>query len=478
MLDVLAGLLALLPSATAVPQAPALVEDFNQAVPPSGWTQTQVNPLAAGWIHSADGRAWHQDESSSLGTCEDYLISPVLNLTAFAAVYAHFEIELAYPDYLENFPGSAGDGETDLCIRLNGGPWVEVWTESRRVASNEVMTVDLTSYLAGRGAVEIALRYYGTFAHATWVDWIQVDADPVAPPPPPPTPEVWTVSLPASFLQLAPGSTLDEGFEAYGGNLPAHMAATRIFADTGLFDPDAWCDIGGGNTVASGGLRCLEMGLIPGTSNYHYARNALVAGYDGTGTSGLNELGFTVLNHGEEVQPFDGIWLSADGLSWYQVYGPWTGSPASWTAATVDLRALRHLTDGPFFLMFAQEDNFPYASLDGVALDDLRLTTGGSGGPVLTRTGACPGTITLSVSQATPLAPVAFFYGRSGSDVHSGQPCQGLAFQLAQPVYAGYRRASAGGAASMTVLVPAFGCSYAVQAVDVASCRITNVVAL
>jgi len=467
--------MALLPAA---PQAPALVEDFNQSVPPSGWSQVQVNPLAAGWIQSADGRAWHQDESSSLGTCEDLLISPVLNLSAFASVFAHFEIELKYPDYLDNFPGSAGDGETDLYVRLNGGAWIEVWTETRQIASNEIVTVDLSSYLAGAGSVQIALRYYGTFAHATWVDWIQVDADPVAPPPPPPPPVTWNVRLPSSFLPLTPGSTLNEGFESYAGNLPPHMAATKVFADTGLPDPEAWCDIRGMNSTPASGLRCLETGLVPGTSNYHYARAALVAGFDGTGTAGLSELGFSTYNHGEEVQPFDGVWISNAGQSWYQVYGPWTGLPASWTAVTVDLRAMRHLTDGPFFLMFAQEDNFPFASLDGLAVDDVSLSVGGSGGPVLTRSGSCPGTMSFTVSNASPNKPVAYFYGRPGSFTQPGLPCQGLTFKLAAPVYAGYRRASPGGSATLTVPVPGIGCGFAVQAVDVTTCRATNAVTL
>lgn len=478
MLAILAGLFALLPDAAVAPQAPALVEDFNQAVPPSGWSQSQGNPLAAGWIQSPDGRAWHQDESSSLGSCDDLLISPTMNLSAFAEVYAHFEIELAYPNYLENFPGSAGDGETDLYVRVNGGAWIEVWTEARQIASNEVVTVDMSSYVAGAGSVQLALRYYGTFAHATWVDWIQVDADPVAPPPPPPPPQVWSVNLPASFLALPVHGTLDEGFEAYAGILPPHMAATRIFANTGLTDPEAWCDIGGLNSTPSGGQRCLEMGLVPGTNNYHYARNALVAGYDGSGTGGVLELDFSAFNHGEEVQAFDGIWLSTDGLSWYQVYAPWTGLPASWTAQLVDLRALRHVTDGPFYLMFAQEDNFPFASLDGLAIDDVRLSVEGPGGPLLTRSGSCPGTITMTVSNASPSAPVAFFYGRPGSSINPGQPCQGLTINLAQPVYAGFRLASPGGAATLTAPVPGFGCGLQVQAVDVASCQVSNAVTL
>ena len=480
MFFLLAGLLASSPCALAAGQAPALVEDFNLAVPPAGWTHVQTNPLAAGWIHSLDGRAWHQDESTAVGTCEDLLTSPTLDLTAFAKVYAHFSIELAFANYLANCPGSAGDGETDLYLRVNGGPWVEVWTETRQSSSNDILTVDLTAWAAHKSGVEIALRYYGTFAHATWVDWIQVDADPLPPPPPPPPPVVWNVSLPLSSLALAIGVTLSDDFEAYAGILPPHMAATRVFASSGLPDPEAWCDIAGAFTSGSGGLRCLEMGLVPGTVNYHNARNALVLAYDGSGTDGLNELSFRIFNFGEEVHPFDGAWISTDGNSWYRVFGPWTGLPAAWTQQTVDLRAVRHLTSQPFFLMLAQEDNFPYATLDGIGLDDLALVTAGNPGPSLSKSGNCPGALTFTVANATPSRPVAFFYGRPGTTVQSDpqDPCLGLIIDIQRAKLGGFRVASTAGTAILTTSVPSLGCGMRVQAVDVSTCQITDFVTL
>jgi hypothetical protein len=477
---VLTPILSLLCALPALAQGVALDETFDQGVPPPGWTQIQTNPLAAGWVASVDGRAWHKDESSAIGTCEDLLISPVFSLTGFPAVYAHFQIELAHPEYLANYPASAGDGETDLYVRVNGGAWVEAWTETRQIASNGILSVDLSAHVAGASGVQLALRYYGTFAHATWVDWMQVDGSSQPPPPPPPPPANWIVNLPTAFAPLAPGSTLSDGFEAYAGVLPPHMAATRVFPSSGLPDPESWCDIAGANSTPAGGSRCLEMGLMPGVTNYHFSRNALVIGYDATGSGGLNQLDFSVYNHGEEVHDFDGVWLSVDGLNWYQVFGPWTGLPAAWTLQSLDLRGMRTLTNGRFYLMFAQEDNFPFGNLDGLAIDSLELRTAGSTGPVLSQSGTCPGFKTFTVTNATPLGIVAFFYGRPGSFTQSdpNKPCLGLVLDLRTPVLATMRVASAAGVATAATPVSTPGCGLGVQAVDVASCRRTNRVIL
>lgn len=479
--SILLNTLLLFPcSSLAAAQGVALDETFDQAIPPPGWSQAQTNPLAAGWVAGPGGRAWHKDESSAIGTCEDLLISPVLNLSAFSAVYAHFEIELAHPEYLANYPASAGDGETDLYVRVNGGAWVEAWTETRQLATNEVMSVNLSPYAAGASNVQLALRYYGTFAHATWVDWMQVDASAQPPPPPPPPPVDWTVNLPTVFTPLSPSGPLSDGFESYAGVLPQHMAVTRVFSSSGLPDPDSWCDIAGAYSTAAGGTRCLEMGLHPVTTNYHFSRNALVIGYDATGSAGLKELAFSVFNYGEEVHDFDGVWLSVNGTSWYQVLGPWSGLPAAWTLKIMDMRGMRALTAGRFYLMFAQEDNFPYGSLDGVAIDSLSLTTDGTGGPVLTQSGSCPGFMTFTVNNATPLGLVAYFYGRTGSFNQSdpNKPCLGLGLELRTPVLAALRVASAAGVATASTPVSTPGCGLGVQAVDVSSCVRSNRITL
>ncbi len=481
ILSPLAGTLLLVSPLTA--QGVALAENFELGVPPPGWSQVQHNALAAGWRPSGDGRAWHQDESSAVGACDDELISPVLDLSGFTQVYAHFSCELRYADYLANHPGSSGDGETDLFVRVAGGSWTEAWTDTRLVASTDILTVDLSPYVAGQASVEFAFRYYGTFAHETWVDWVQVDDDPVAPPPPPPPPVNWVVNLPSSFRALSAGGTADEDFEPWAGVPPAYMALTSVVAATGQSDPDGWCSIAGATYPAAGGVRCLEMGIRPGSTNFHYARNALVLGLDGTGTTGLLALRFWAINFGEENQAFDGVWISVDGAAWYHMLTSWTGLPAAWAPTSLDLRSTRDLTDGPFYLMFSQEDNFPYATTDGIGVDSLELDMGGPPPPPppsLTRTGPCPGIIQLDLDHLTPRGTVILLYGPAGSFTQNypSQPCLGLTIDIRAPVIAGTLPINASGQAHTSFFAPVFGCGLTVQAVDLSTCTATNAVVL
>ncbi len=477
------SVVALVLAASASAQNVVLREDFNVAVPPAGWSQVKNNPLAQGWIKSTDGRAWHEDESSSIGACDDELISPVLDLAAVPSVYAHFKSQLNFAGYLANNPNSVGDGETDLYVRINGGSWVEAWTDTRVASTTDTISVDLSSFVGGQSNVEFALRYYGTFAHETWFDWIQIDDSATAPPPPPPPPVNWTVNLPGSFSPLTPGGTVTDDLEAYAGVLPSHMAATAINSTTGLPDPEAWCTIAGGTWASASGVRNLEMGLLPGSTNYHNVRNALVIGLDGTGTTGVPEVRFNAIDHGEETNAFDGVWISQDGATWYQVYGAtvgWGPLPQAWTAVIVDTRSVANLTTGPFYLMFGQEDNFPYANLDGVGIDDISVDAGGSAGPALAKSGACPGAVTLDVSNCTASASIAVLYGPGGSYTQNNpsKPCLGLTIDIAVPSVGAVLSTDGAGAASLSFNAPGGACGLTVQVVDLTTCTATNTVVL
>jgi hypothetical protein len=472
-----AGILAgIVISAGASAQNIALREDFTLAVPPPGWSHVQNNPLTTGWIQSADGRAWHQDESSAVGTCDDELIAPLLDLTGYTAVYAHFRVQLAFPQFLANHPNSSGDGETDLLVRVNGGPWTEAWTESRQLATEETLTADLTALAAGLAGVEFAFRYYGTFAHETWVDFVQVDDSPEPPLDPP---ILWTsISLPAAFAGITTARACDD-FEAYAGVPPAHMALTALDAVTLLPDSFAWCSLAGGNFPSASGARNLEMGLLPGSSNYHLVRNALVIGYDGY-DQGEILLEFQAVNHGEELHAFDGVWISEDGFQWWPLFREWAQIGSVWTPLMLDLAAYTFLTNGPFYVMFGQEDNFPYANLDGVGVDDVCVTGSGPVFPSLTKSGACPGPITLTLRDASPGASVIMLYGAAGTYTQSSPsaPCQGLTVNLALPSVGGYLTADAQGQALHAFTAPAAACGFTVQFVDLATCRPTNSIIL
>lgn len=464
-------LVALLAAGSLPAQQVALTEHFN-AVPPPGWSQVKNNPLANGWIKSTDNRAWHEDESSGIGACDDELISPVLDLSGYSAVYAHFKTQLAFPTYLANHPSTVGDGENDLYVRLNGGAWTEAWTDTRQAATTDTITVNLTGLAASQSVVEFAFRYYGTFAQEWWVDYVQI-SDSATPPI---FGSFWTFNLPGTFKAV--GGGVDD-LESYAGTPPSHMALTAINATTGLADPEAWCRIAGGTYASASGVRNLEMGLIPGSTNYHNVRNAMVLGLNGAGQGNVT-LNFKVIDHGEETHAVDGIWVSTDGAEWFQVYGPWTPLLTAWTAVTVDLTSVASKTNGNFYLAFAQEDNFPYANLDGIGIDDVE--TIGSGPPpfTLANTGTCGGPVTLDTTNGTPNGNVAILYGLAGTFTqnNANKPCLGLTLDIGAPTLGGVLTANGSGAAQLNFNAPVGACGATVQAVDISSCTKSNAIVL
>lgn len=469
-----ASLAAVILASSLSAQNVVLREDFTVSVPPAGWSQVKNNPLANGWIKSADNRAWHEDESSSIGACDDELISPMLDLTGYPAVYAHFKSQLNFATYLANHSASVGDGETDLYVRVNGGAWTEAWTDTRQANTNDKISVDLSAYVGGQANVEFAFRYYGTFAHETWMDYVQVDDSPT-PPLDPPT--VWTnVNLPASFVNVTNVQVCDD-FESYGGVVPSHMAVTALNSSTLTPDAEAWCTIAGGTYASASGVRNLEMGMIPGTTNYHNVRNSLVIGFNGAGQGAIT-LDFKGIDHGEESNAFDGVWVSNDGTNWYFAYGNWGPLPLSWTAVSVNLGSLASITNGNFYLMFGQEDNFPYANLDGVGIDDVCVTGSGPSGPSLALTGTCPGPITVTATNCTPSGHVAFFYGVAGTYTKPGGLCAGTTLGISNPTLASIRTADGSGTASVSVNAPPGICGKTSQIVDVQTCTPSNTIIL
>ncbi|MGB0954277.1 MAG: lectin-like protein, partial [Planctomycetota bacterium] len=175
----LLALVAATPLASA--QQTALSEDFSSAqFPPSGWTQFQLGPNFNGWARDAGGqRAWHEDFTGS--ATENYLISPVIDLSTFTQAYLHFEGEINYAQYRANHANSVGDGITNVEVTTDGGTnWTVLWTDTSETSGDTFgPTVDLSAY-AGMNNVQIAFYFYGSFAHETWIDNIIVDDTPVA----------------------------------------------------------------------------------------------------------------------------------------------------------------------------------------------------------------------------------------------------------------------------------------------------------
>jgi len=96
----------------------------------------------------------------------------------------------------------------------------------------------------------------------------------------------------------------------------------------------------------------------------------------------------------------------------------------------------------------------------------------------LVQTGACPGSITLSISNATPRGKVAIACGPAGSFARTTPPCAGLALGVAPPALVRILTADAAGTAVLNISPAAGACGLSVQAVDVESCTATNVIVL
>lgn len=155
-------------------------------------------------------------------------------------------------------------------------------------------------------------------------------------------------------------------------------------------DSARWTITGGANarTVVStanlphGGTRHLVMDAI---TDGTYARNEATLRLDLAGRSDLRltfwAKGFNEEPNGPPTSPFtdgadfDGVAISADGVTWYEIQ-PLRSLSADWQKYTVDLDAAlaaRGLTyNSDFRIRFNQYDNFAVPT-DGIAIDDIAI---------------------------------------------------------------------------------------------------------
>ncbi len=112
---------------------------------------------------------------------------------------------------------------------------------------------------------------------------------------------------------------------------------------------------------------------------------------------------------------------------------------------------------------------------DSIELYDLAVADCGGGGVfTLSATGTCPGPMTFSVTGETPGGTIAFLYGPPGSFTWMGTPCTGTTLDIAVPTIAQLSTAT-----SFSGNVPQAACGrIRVQAVDVASCTVSNFIDL
>ena len=194
--------------------------------------------------------------------------------------------------------------------------------------------------------------------------WDAVEINVQDPPP------YWP-DLPSTFRSVNSGMTVY--FDSAAGSVQSWMGINALDAGHLYSDPEAWCNIGqlGACTTTQSGSYCLEMGLEPGSTNYHDVANGFIVGLDGTGDGDLL-LDYWAINHGEESSTDDGVFVSDDGDSWVQLVGDWSGATSTWSQTTgVALSTAGVNTDGDFYLLFGQRDNFPYGYLDGIGIDTI-----------------------------------------------------------------------------------------------------------
>lgn len=475
MKKILPLLAAVAATGVASAQTTVLSEDFTTFLP-TGWTTVDNNLSGLGqWEHDVAGlRAWHQDISG--GTVDNTLISPAMDLSLLASAYLHFGGETNFAAYLANHPTSLGDGFTNVEVTTDGGlTWTSVWTDTSLNSGDTYNPdVDLSAY-AGMSGVQIGFHYFGTFAHENWIDDVLVDDSPVGPPP---SGTAWAVNLPTTFA----AAPYTNDFEAAAGSIPTSMALTAVDSLTGLADPEAWANVGNlaPCLVPFGGSFNLEMGLIPGSINYHNVRNAMVLGIDGAGNTALN-LDFQAYDAGEENNSADGVWISSDGVNWFDVTTNWTalltGPTSTWEQVLdVDLTATSVDTSGQFYLMFQQEDNFPYNNLDGIGIDDIVVDNNtGSGGLVYSITGlTAGGTATFTVTGATPFGSVRLGYSLTGAGPTTTP--FGVVDMSAPIKVLSILTADAAGTASFAPVVPpgAAGATLYTQGLDMSTVTLTN----
>jgi hypothetical protein len=458
-------------------QTTVLDEDFSLGVPPAGWTVVDNSGSGAqGWIQDAVGlRAWHEDESGL--TADDTLLSPVLDLSGLSQAYLHFSGQTNWAAYLANHPAGFGDGVSTMEVTTDGGlSWTVVWSDVSLVnGETYAPDVDLSAF-AGSSTVQLGIHYVGTFAQEWWVDRVVID-DSATPPPPPGTTSV--VNLPGTFAAVP----FLEDFETAAGVVPPYMALTNIDEATGLVDPEAWCNIGqlAPCTIPFAGLYNLETGLIPGSTNYHQVRNAMVLGIDGSGFAGLN-LDYQGYNAGEEANDFDGIWVSDDGTEWYRVGDTWNVAiplDSVWTSiADLDLTGTPVDTTGEFYLMFGQEDNFPYDDLDGVGIDDIAVDGTGLAFSYIISNLVAGQAATFAVTGGTPFGQVLVAYSLTGAGPTQSQ--YGLVDMSLPISVLASLVTDLNGAAQLTPTVPpgVAGATLYTQCVDLTSGTLSNSLAI
>jgi hypothetical protein len=370
-----------------------LSEDFRSGIfPPVGWAEIN-NGVSLGWEDDISEYAFHDDFN---GANDNVLLAPALDLSAATGVYLHAVQDQTFAIYMDS---------NTVEVSLDGGlTFSLVYTETTVTDGAQLLEVDLSAF-AGMLDVQTAFRYMGDFSNEWRIDDLTLDDQPYLPP-------LRWPNLPTQFVSA---DQFFETFDTLSGVVPPYMAINRLGSVSRAFDPEAWCNIGqlAPCIEPRSGQYALEMGLDPTSVQYHEVANALIIGLDGTGVTNF-AMTFEGLNNGEEYQPDDGVFLSTDGIDWVPLLTDWenligTGNLGVWTSLLADLSSTTVDVSGQFYLAFSQADDYPYANLDGVGIDDIII---GGGPPLLfdvqNMVAAQTATFTVTGAATTSLVVIAY----------------------------------------------------------------------
>ncbi len=218
------------------------------------------------------------------------------------------DLQIQYAGFLASHPSSAGDDITQIVVRNQGATtWTPVWSDCRGRDARDSMTIEDPGRFFG-SVVEIGNRYDGTYAHEEWLDTFQVDDSPL-----PARLQSTCLTFPNLPTAVATAPYVQD-FES--GSVPPEMALTAVDAVTPQPDPDAWCTITIGSVWS--GAYALQMGVSPSVGSPLAVRNAMVLALDLSSLS-RPALEFALGEWWESPGDLDGVWISDDGASWYQL---------------------------------------------------------------------------------------------------------------------------------------------------------------
>ena len=181
-------------------------------------------------------------------------------------------------------------------------------------------------------------------------------------------------------ISLPQGSTVglpwQEGFEFFQGQVPPYMVANSLDVNTLTVDPEGFCNVGQLAACIDpfSGAQNLEMGLIQGAAT-HEGRQVLVIAFDGSTYSGEKTISWVGKNYGEEADQTDGVWISDNGLNWFEIQSGWSTPVGEWKYSGVRSYEKNGVnTDGIFYIAFSQQEDSPFSTgSDGYAIDEISI---------------------------------------------------------------------------------------------------------